>query len=283
MLDEQQLPIWAQHTRDLAERAFRSSTVQRTSVETTVSTDASAKGRRSAGASTIRARCACRCRRAASLRRIAGSGSVRTSRSDPVGIVRDVQPRPAADLDDAPPGAARERTPLAAHACDLAQPEKRVIHQGKNPRPRRGRKAGLDFVVCYLGHSANIGAIAWCPHRSMRPSSADGLFRLSHRSPRRAASATAAVRELRPSLRRMFATWRCTVCGLSASSSAISRSLRPRATQARISRSRLDTRPDAGSVALCGDACTGTSASRHARTTSRRHRAKESARFPVVG
>ena len=45
------------------------STVQRTSVETTVSTDASASGRSSAEASMIRATRACRCRRRVSLRR----------------------------------------------------------------------------------------------------------------------------------------------------------------------------------------------------------------------
>jgi hypothetical protein len=46
---------------------------------------------------------------------------------DPVGIVRDVQPGPGADFDDAPAGAAQERAPPAAHACDLAQPDKRVV------------------------------------------------------------------------------------------------------------------------------------------------------------
>ena len=49
--------------------------------------------------------------------------------------------------------------------------------------------------------------------------------------PSRAASATAAVRELRPSLWRMFATWRCTVWGLKTSCSAISWSLNPFATK----------------------------------------------------
>ena len=41
------------------------------------------------------------------------------------------------------------------------------------------------------------------------------------------ASATAAVRVVRPSLWRMFATWRCTVCWLKTSCSAISWSLNP--------------------------------------------------------
>jgi len=49
-------------------------------------------------------------------------------------------------------------------------------------------------------------------------------------STRRAASATAAVREPRPSLCRMFAMWRCTVCGLTTSCAGISRSSRPCAT-----------------------------------------------------
>jgi hypothetical protein len=59
--------------------------LQRTSVETTVSTDASVSGRRSAGASTIRATRPCRCRRRSSLRRIAASGSVSTSSAIPSG------------------------------------------------------------------------------------------------------------------------------------------------------------------------------------------------------
>jgi hypothetical protein len=58
--------------------------------------------------------------------------------------VRDVQPGPGADLDDPPAGAAQERTPPAAHACDLAQPEKRVVHKGENPQPRRRRRARVE-------------------------------------------------------------------------------------------------------------------------------------------
>ena len=65
---------------------------------------------------------------------------------DPVGIVRDVQPGPGADLDDAAAGAAQQRTSPAAHACDLAEPEKRVIHQGENPQPRRRRGLAWSSV-----------------------------------------------------------------------------------------------------------------------------------------
>jgi hypothetical protein len=85
MLDEEQLPVRAEDACDLAECALGLVDVQRTSVETTVSTDESGNGRRSAGASTIRPTRACRCRRRASRRRIAGSGSTSTSSAIPSG------------------------------------------------------------------------------------------------------------------------------------------------------------------------------------------------------
>ena len=62
-------------------------------------------------------------------------------------------------------------------------------------------------------------------------------------SPSRAARAAAAARVGSPSLRRMFATCRCTVCGLTTSSDAISRLLRPVATSASTSRSRRVSSP----------------------------------------
>ena len=54
--------------------------------------------------------------------------------------------------------------------------------------------------------------------------------------------AAAAARECRPSLRRMFATWRCTVWGLRTSRSAISPSLNPSATSRR-TRAREESAP----------------------------------------
>ena len=57
-------------------------------------------------------------------------------------------------------------------------------------------------------------------------------------SPRRAASAAAALRECRPSLPSRFVTWRCTVCSLSTSRSAICRFVSPSAISASTSRSR---------------------------------------------
>ncbi len=56
--------------------------------------------------------------------------------------------------------------------------------------------------------------------------------------PRRVASAAAAARDGWPSFVRMFATWRCTVCGLTISRAAISPSLSPSATRRRTSASR---------------------------------------------
>ncbi len=155
------------------------------------------------------ARCAhCRCRRRVSFRRIDASGSVSDELVDLVGVMRKVQPGSGADLDNPPAGIAEEGASPAAHACDLTQPEKRVVQQGENPHPQSRRWGHLKLGANCVCHVANVRATALCAHRSNRPSLAYGPFRLPHRSPRRAASATAAVREERPSLRRMFATWR---------------------------------------------------------------------------
>ena len=90
--------------------------------------------------------------------------------------------------------------------------------------------------------------------------------------PRRAASATAAAREPRPSLWRMFATWRCTVCWLRTSCSAISWSLNPLATSASTSRSRPESSAAAGSPARRAGA-----SGREHRTQRPRHR------LPIAG
>ena len=77
-------------------------------------------------------------------------------------------------------------------------------------------------------HEATVACRRRAPHRS--PGHSLRMARSGDRSqsrPRRAASATAAVRVLRPSLWRMFATWRCTVCWLKTNCSAISWSLNP--------------------------------------------------------
>ena len=185
-----------------------SGTVQRTSVDTTVSTDASASGRRSAGASTIRAARPCRCRRRASRPAHRGVGLGEHEFGDVVGIMRSVQPGAGADLNDPPAGVAQQRPSPAAQACDLTEPEKGVVYECENPQPCRGRWARrLSWSVVSV-MPQKVGPGASRAHRSKRPSLPDGPFRPAQSSPRRAASATAAVREVRPSLRRMFATWR---------------------------------------------------------------------------
>ena len=60
-------------------------------------------------------------------------------------------------------------------------------------------------------------------------------------NPARVACAAAAARDDWPSLRRMFATCRCTVCSESTSDDAISRFERPAATSLRTSASRLES------------------------------------------
>lgn len=127
---------------------------------------------------------------------------------DRLGIVRDVQPGPGADLNDATVGVGEQGCTPSTHACGFTQPEERVVHEGEDPQPRGGRlvlpRSRIDAGD--VGHSAKLGAATGRAHRPMRPSSADGPLRPRHKIPRRAASATAAVREVRPSLRRMFAT-----------------------------------------------------------------------------
>ena len=57
-------------------------------------------------------------------------------------------PVPAPISTTRPRALPRSVLPPAAHACDLAQPEKRVVHQGENPQPRRGRRAHREFGAC---------------------------------------------------------------------------------------------------------------------------------------
>src|ERR1700757_338378 len=75
---------------------------------------------------------------------------------DLVWIVRDIQPSPGADLDDAAAGAGQERAPPAAHSCVLADPEKWVIQQGHNPQPRLGRWAGLKVSADDVCHASKV-------------------------------------------------------------------------------------------------------------------------------
>src|SRR5258705_3444046 len=155
---------------------------------------------------------------------------------DPVAIVRDVQPGPGADLDDAPAGAAQERAPPAAHARDLAQPE-----NGSYTRARI-RSHAADGGLAWSSVPDWMLAISVMPRTYERPHGARIARRghllqmaasaISHRSPRRAPSTTVAVREVRPSLRRMFATWRWTGFGLRTSLPSDSPLLRTRAKQA---------------------------------------------------
>src|SRR5258705_10093166 len=207
---------------------------------------------------------------------------------DPVAIVRDVQPGPGADLDDAPAGAAQERAPPEARARDLAQPE-----NGSYTRERI-RSHAADGGLAWSSVPDWMLAISVMPRTYERPHGARIARRghllqmaasaISHRSPRRAASTTVAVREVRPSLRRMFATWRGTVCGLSTSCPAISRSLRPRATQARGSHAHdwtagpAPARLHGAAAAAPVPALRGTRGSRN-----RCHRARGSARCPAAG
>ena len=199
-----------------------------------------------------------------------------------VGVERSVQPGAGADLKNPPAGIPQQRPSPAAQACDLTEPEKGVVYQRENPQPCRGRWARRLCGGRRVCHAETVEPAASCAHRSERPSCAGGPFRPIQSSPRRAASATAAVREVRPSLRRMFATWRCTVCGLSTSCSAISRSLNPRATHTMISRSRSDSRTRSGSLMSCGVERSGAALHGTRGQRSRHHHATGSVRCPAA-
>ena len=208
MLDEQQLPVRSEHACDLAKRALglvdgAEDERRDDGVHGRVG-QRQALGRRVDDLGDARMPLHATCKSPAHRRFGLGEHEL----GEPVGIVRDIEPCAGADLDDVADGAVQKRASAAAHAGELTQPEKRVVHEREDPQPRRGRPARLELGACCLRHPANVRAAAPCRHRSTRPSPADGRFRLCHRSPRRAASATAAVRERRPSLRRMFATCR---------------------------------------------------------------------------
>src|SRR5919197_3635685 len=71
-------------------------------------------------------------------------------------------------------------------------------------------------------------------------------------SPYRPAREAAAVLEVSPSLRRMFATWRFTVCSLRTRRSAMSRFVRPTATRSSTSNSRRPSPPSGVSATSAG-------------------------------
>ncbi len=113
----------------------------------------------------------------------------------------------------------------------------------------------LSSIACRIPQSLpafSAGLRAGSDSSSPAPRRPRGIERTSHLAmarsghrrrhgqsrPARAAAAAAAARVGSRSLARMFATWRCTVCGLSTRRSAICGSLRPCATSPSTSRSR---------------------------------------------
>ena len=76
------------------------------------------------------------------------------------GIVRDVQAGACTDFDDAAACPGHQGAPQAPHACDLAQPEKRVVQHGHRPQPRRirrfGARFGAGFIAGDLSHGTNL-------------------------------------------------------------------------------------------------------------------------------
>ena len=181
--------------------------------------------------------------------------------------MREVQARAAADLHRASPRTAEQLTALGAQPSSLADAQEGVIQDRERARPSRraARRRDLCDAVLHDRHhryAAGCSAsLAWAICAKWPVPVIESQSR-----PSRAASATAAVREPRPSLRRMFATWRCTVWCLTTSCSAISRSLNPLATSASTSRSRPESSTAAGSPPTRAGA-SGASTDRNARAT----------------
>ena len=108
--------------------ATGSATVHSTIVDTTTSNDASSNGSASAGAATAGAR-----RRSLREHRRVGLGE---DEVHAVGVVREVQPRPGADLEHAPAHVRQQRPPVRGHPAPLAEGQERVIEQRAHARPQ---------------------------------------------------------------------------------------------------------------------------------------------------
>ena len=183
-----------------------------TKVETTVSTDPSGNGSCSAGASTSRARSATARQPLLEAATHRGVGFDQDQLVEVVGVVAQVQAGAAADLHRAA-GRSLRAAPCGARAVP---PARRPTGRGRTrPRRRAPRRASPPTVRRVL-MSVSMRATMTDPAspRIARPGHPHKMARSGDRrqsKPKRAASATAAVREPRPSLWRMFATWRCTV------------------------------------------------------------------------
>ena len=182
-----------------------------TKVETTVSMDPSGNGSCSAGASTSRAR-----------RRLPRQplGEAATHRGvwfdqdqfvEVVGVVRQVEAGAGADLDRA-----AGRSPSSSLRC-LRSPACSPTHRKGSYTAAKARaqaREPADGSTCVMSVSTTATMTDPALQRIARPGHPRKMARSGDRpqsKPKRAASATAAVREPRPSLWRMFATWRCTV------------------------------------------------------------------------
>ena len=130
--------------------ASGSGTVQSTSVVTTVSTEPVAAGSASAPARSTRPRTPLRRSRDSSRRAIGPAGSVEDELVEPVGIERQVEPGPGADLEHAP-ARSPEQCAGVARACRDVRPAR---GRGRRPWRRtatRGHRASSARSSCCAG------------------------------------------------------------------------------------------------------------------------------------
>ena len=183
-----------------------------TNVETTVSMDPSGNGSRSAGASTSAPDGCC----GQPLRK-AGDASRRLVRPGPVRRGRRGSAAGSDRCRRRSRPCSRARSPssswrCARSSCPLADPQEGVVVRPRKRAPKLPSPPMDSTCVMSVSTTATIRSATVAAHRPPGPSARRWPVRvIGLRAGPGAASATAAVREPRPSLWRMFATWRCTV------------------------------------------------------------------------
>ena len=186
------------------------STVHSTSVETTVSTEPSGTG---APRRARRGRSPCACGGGGLLQPFShrGRGLGEDQLVEVVRVVGQVQPGPTAHFERPAARHCEEVAPMLAHPAHLACPEDGVVDGGER-RPHSPDPAGamICSATCVMSATVVDGAGHTSP-RSVICRRWPNRVIAAQRRPSRLASATAAARDPLPSLRLMFATWRCTV------------------------------------------------------------------------
>ena len=132
VLQEEQLTLRSQDSVDLGQAFCGSSTVQRTSVLTTVSNDASANGSDSALACTTTPTCLEARSRRSSRGSSSRSGSRENQFRDRVAVVLNVETGSSADLQNAPAGGRQKTAATVRHPPSFRKPQEGVVQKRKD-------------------------------------------------------------------------------------------------------------------------------------------------------